>query len=232
MAEVTLTAETGRVLGSRSSGRLRLEGKVPAVLYGHGMEPMSLAVDRRQLRAVLHTDAGHNAVVDLAVDGGTHLAIVKHLQRHPVRNDVVHVDFLAVNRDEVVTVEVPVVLEGESVEVHNAQGTIEQQLFTLTIQAKPGDIPNSIVIDVSGMNIGDSVRVGDLQLPLGASTELDPDETVVVAQLTRASLGDEDETTEAEAAGETADAEGDEPAGEAEAGDAEGETAEGSDSEG
>jgi large subunit ribosomal protein L25 len=208
MAEVTLTAETGRVLGSRSSGRLRLEGKVPAVLYGHGMEPISIAVDRRQLRAVLHTEAGHNAVVDLAVDGGTHLAIVKHLQRHPVRNDVVHVDFLAVNRDEVVSVEVPVVLEGESVEVHNAQGTIEQQLFTLTIQAKPGDIPNSITIDVSGMNIGDSVRVGDLQLPLGAATDLDPEETVVVAQLTRASLGDEAEAAEAGEGGEGGDAEG------------------------
>jgi large subunit ribosomal protein L25 len=216
MAEVTLTAESGRVLGSRSSGRLRLEGRVPAVLYGHGMAPLSLSIDRRQLRAVLHTDAGHNALVDLAVDGSSHLAIVKELQRHPVRNDVVHVDFLAVNRDEVVTVEVPVIVEGESQKVHNAQGTVDQQLFTLTMQAKPGDIPNSIVIDVSDLDIGDSIRVGDLQLPAGATTDLDPDEAVVIAQLTRASLAEGEEYPDRpEAESEAEDASGDDGAVEA-----------------
>ena len=80
------------------SGRLRLEGRIPAVVYGHGIEPLSVSVARRELRAVLHTDAGHNAVINLEVGGESHLTIVKDMQRHPVRNEVVHVDFLVVNR--------------------------------------------------------------------------------------------------------------------------------------
>jgi len=221
MAEVTLTAETGRTLGSRSSGRLRAEGKIPGVLYGHGMEPLSLAVDRRALRAALHTEAGHNAVLDLEVEGGTHLAIVKELQRHPVRNEVVHVDFLAINRDEIVTVEVPIHVEGEAKAVADAQGTVDQQLFTLTVSSKPGNIPNSITIDVTELGIGDQIKVGDLQLPSGVTTDVDPDEAVVIGQLTRASMAaDEDEAEAAEGEdGDAAEGEGDEPT--AEAGDAE-----------
>jgi large subunit ribosomal protein L25 len=221
MAEVTLTVESGRVIGSRSSGRLRTEGKIPAVLYGHGMQPVSFAVDRRALRAALHTEAGHNAVVDLSLDGSAHLAIVKELQRHPVRNEVIHVDFLAVNRDEVVTVEVPVVLEGEATAVHLQNGTVDQQLFSLTMHAKPGDIPNSIVVDISGLSIGDAIRIGDLTLPAGATTDVDLEDVVVVAQSTRAGIeGEEDEATTGEAA------EGDEPTAEAEGDGAEGSAAE------
>src|SRR3990170_2666956 len=109
MPEVTLVAESGRTIGSRSSGRLRGDGLVPAVVYGHGITPLSLAVNRKELRAVLHTDAGSNAVINLEVGSDTHLTIVKDLQRHPVRNDVVHVDFIVVNRNEIVTVDVPIV---------------------------------------------------------------------------------------------------------------------------
>lgn len=199
MAEVTLTAETGRVLGSRPSGRLRAEGKIPGVLYGHGAEPISLAVDRRALRTALRTDAGANALIDLDVDGTVHLAMVKELQRHPVRNEVVHVDFLAVNRDEVVTVEVPIVLEGEAEEVTRASGTVDQQLFTLPVSAKPADIPNAITVDVSSLTIGGTIRVEELQLPAGVTAAVDADEAVVVGQLTRAAL--EAERPEAEGEG-------------------------------
>lgn len=221
MSEVKLTADSGRTVGSRSSGRLRGEGKIPAVVYGHGIAPLSVAIDRKALRAALHTDAGHNALINLETDGASHLTIVKDLQRHPVRNEVVHVDFLVVNRDEIVTIDTPIVLTGESEAVRSASGTIDQQLFTLTVNAKPADIPNEITVDVSGMDIGAAIRVGDLQLPAGVTTDVDPEEAIATAQVTRASI----ETDEAEgetAEGETAEGE----AGEATTA-AEGEAAEG-----
>lgn len=205
MAEITLAAETGRPTGSRSSGRVRTEGKVPGVVYGHGMEPVPVAIDRRDLRAALHTDAGHNALINLDLGGGTgHLTIVKELQRHPVRNDVVHVDFIVVRRDEVVTVEVPVVLTGHASSVVSAGGTVDQQHHTLTVHATPGDIPDEISVDVSGLRIGDAVRVGDLRLPAGVTTDIDDEEVVVLAQVSAASV--EADLLDIEAAVEAAEA--------------------------
>lgn len=202
MSEVTLTAEHGRTTGSSSSGRLRTEGKIPGVVYGHGIDPISISVARRELRAALHTEAGHNALINLQVDGGSHLTIVKDLQRHPVRNEVTHVDFLVINRNEVLTVDVPIVLEGEAAEVVANDGTIDQQLFTLSVQAKPGQIPNELTLDISGMAIGDALRVSDLTLPAGVETSVDPEEPVVTAAVTRAAI--ELEQADAEAAEEAA----------------------------
>ena len=215
MPEITLIAESGRTRGSRPAGRIRGEGRIPAVVYGHGIAPLSVSINRKELRAVLHTEAGHNALIDLHVGSERHLTIVKELQRHPVRNEVVHVDFLVVNRDEVVTVEVPITLHGEAKEVAAGNGTVDQQLFTLTVHAKPGDIPNELVVDISDLTIGDSVRVGDLPLPAGVTTSVDPEEAVLIAQVTRA-------TIEAEELEEAAAAEAEEgAAGEAEEGAAE-----------
>ena len=215
MSEVTLVAESGRTIGSRSSGRLRVEGRIPAVVYGHGITPLSVSINRRELRAVLHTDAGHNAVINLEVGSDTHLTIVKDLQRHPVRNEVVHVDFLVVNRNEIVSVDVPINVTGESKAVHDANGTVDQQLFTLTVHTTPTNIPNEISIDISGLDIGDSIRVSDLRLPEGVTTDVDPDEAVVIAQVTRATIEAEQDGAAAEAteaAGETAEGEAGETA--------------------
>ena len=213
MSEVQLRAEVGRAKGSRASNRLRGEDKVPGVVYGHGSEPVAVAVARRELRAALTTDAGMNALINLEVDGGTQLTIVKDLQRDPVRSAVTHVDFIIVSRDEVVTVEVPIVLEGEAEQVVKNDGTLEQQLFSLTISATPGSIPNDIIVDVSAMTIGDSVRVGDLPLPAGVSTEVDPEEPVVLAQVSQAAMEAEalDEAAEAEEGAE--EGEGEAPEG-------------------
>lgn len=205
MSEVTLAAESGRTTGSRSSGRLRGDGRVPGVVYGHGISPLSVSVDRKALRAALHTDAGHNAVINLEVGSEKHLTIVKDLQRHPVRNEVVHVDFLVVNRNEAVTVDVPIVLEGDAAEVHAANGTVDQQLFSLSVNTTPVNIPNEITVDVSGLGIGDSIRVADLPLPAGVTTDVDPEEAVVIAQVTRATI--EAEQLEEEAAAEAEAAE-------------------------
>jgi large subunit ribosomal protein L25 len=202
--EITLTAESGRTTGSRASKRLRAEGKIPGVVYGHGSDPRSVTVGRRDLRAALTTDAGMNALINLDVEGENVLTIVRDIQRDAVRREVTHVDFILVNRDEVVTVEVPIVLEGESKEVNDENGTIDQQAFTLTVNAKPGSIPNEITLDVSGMGIGDTLRVGDVELPSGVSTDVDPEEAIAVAMVTRATIEAEAEDAAADAADEAA----------------------------
>ena len=193
MNEVSLVADVGRVRGSAGARWLRTAGKVPAVLYGHGIEPVSLAVGSRELRAALTSDAGLNALISLDVGGERHLAMARQLQRHPVRRTIDHVDFVVVRRDEVVSADVNIHLVGEAQEVERADGLVEQQMFSLLVQAKPGDIPNAIDVDISSLSIGEAIRVGDLQLPAGVTTEVDPDETVVAGSTTRAAAEEEEE---------------------------------------
>jgi large subunit ribosomal protein L25 len=232
-SEVRLTASPRTASGSRAAGRLRREGLIPAVVYGHGADPKSVSVVHRELRAALSTEAGSNALLDLQVEGEAVLALVKEMQRDAVRNEVTHVDFIRVSRDEAVVVEVPIHFEGEASEVTSGGGTLDQQLFNLTVTAKPGDIPSAITVEVSGMTIGDSVRVGDLTLPSGVTTDVDPEEAVAVAQVSQAAQeaealdmeaaaaleAEEGEAAEGEAAEASADAaSGDEAASEGEAG--------------
>lgn len=210
MAEITLHADTGRPTGSRASGRLRAEGKVPGVVYGLGRDPQPVAVIWRDLRHVLTGEAGLNALIDLEIGGQSDLVIVKSMQRHPVRRDVLHVDFLRVSRDQEITVEVPVVLHGEAHQVALHDGQVDHHLFHLAISAKPADIPNEIVVDISELDVGDAIRVGDLQLPNGVTTDVDPDEAIVSASVSQdADLGEAPEAAEAEAGAEGEAASGD-----------------------
>lgn len=207
MEEVSLVADVGRVKGSAEARRLRAAGKVPGVLYGHGIEPLPLAVAGRALRAALTSDAGLNALISLDVGGNRHLAMARQIQRHPVRRSVDHVDFVIVRRDEVVSAEVPVHLVGEAQEVDRADGLVEQQLFSLVVHATPGDIPHAIEVDISALSIGEAIRVADLTLPAGVTTEVDPEETVVAGQASRTATEVEEGAAEAaEAAGEAAEA--------------------------
>ncbi len=205
MAEITLVAETGRTTGSRPSGRLRAQGKIPGVVYGHGSDPTSVSVVWRELRTALSGEAGMNALLSLVVDGETHLAIVKDVQRNPIQHTVSHVDFLLISRDEELSIDVPVVLVGEAVELAREDGIVEHLLFSLTVNAKPNAIPNEIPIDISALRLGDSVRVGDLSLPAGVTTDVDAEETVVGTSITRAGIEGEVEG-EAEAEGEGGEA--------------------------
>src|SRR6187549_2245519 len=113
-SEITLVVEPRREIGSRPAKRLRREGRIPAVVYGRGHTATSVTIVRRDLRTALNTEAGVNALLDLRVGGERLLAIVRELQRDAVRNEVSHVDFILVSRDEAVTVDVPIVLHGEA----------------------------------------------------------------------------------------------------------------------
>src|SRR5271169_6095176 len=140
MAELTLVAEAGRPAGTRPARRLRHEGRIPGVVYGPGVEPIPVSVAARDLRTVLSTDAGMNAVLTLRVDGQRFLTMARELQRHPVRGSVTHVDFQVVDPDREVSAEVPITLTGEAVELSRADGVLEQQMFALTVKARPADI--------------------------------------------------------------------------------------------
>ena len=221
MAEITLQAATGRTIGSRASGRLRGEGKVPGVVYGMGQDPQSVAVVWRELRAALTGEAGLNALIDLHVDGATgDLVMVKEIQRHPVRRDVLHVDFLRVNRDQAISVEVPVVLQGEANLVTSNDGVVDHVLYNLLISAKPADIPNEIVVDISALEIGGAIRIGDLRLSEGVTTEADPEDAIVTASVqVEADLGEAPEVAEGAEAAEGEGLEGEGEAGDGDASD-------------
>ena len=221
MSEVTLTATPGREPGSRASGRLRTFGQVPAVVYGHGISPLAVSVDWKALRAALTTDAGTNALINLNVGGDSHLTVVRDMQRHPIKRDVMHVDFQVVSRDEVISMDVPIVLTGESEAVESTEGaTIEQSLHSLTIKCKPGAIPNELTVDITGLELGTPIRVADLQLPNGVETDVDPEEAVVSIAVVQVELPEPGEDVEGEEGEEGA--EGETAEGEAAEGDAEG----------
>lgn len=200
MAEINLTATTGRTPGTRSSRRLRADGKVPGVVYGLGREPVAVTVDWRELRSALITDAGVNVLIDLTIEGEgeAQLSIIKEMQRHPIRHTVDHVDFLLIRRDQEISVDVPIVLEGEAAKVTQGQGMIEHPMQTLTIVAKPADIPDQIIYDISGMDIGDTITVGDLTLPAGVTTDVHAEEVIASAQVSRAAIESEAEGEEGE----------------------------------
>jgi large subunit ribosomal protein L25 len=212
MSEVTIVADTGRATGTRPAKRLRAEEKIPGVVYGQGIAPVSVAVDRRELRHALSGPAGLNAVINLTVESETHPTVVKAIQRHPVRRAGPHGDCRVVNLNEEITVDVPILLEGEAKAVLSEGGLVEQTLMVLAVSTTPRNIPNEFIIDVSDLTIGDAVRVADVALPSGVTTTLDPDTLVVTAQATRAAVAEEAEEGEegegAEGEGEAADAEG------------------------
>lgn len=198
MAELILKTDTSRDLGTRPSRRLRREGRVPGVVYGLGGESVSVAVDARELRSALNTEAGLNALLTLEVDGDRQLSLVKDLQHHPVRNDVIHVDFIRVDADVAVEVEVRVVLEGDATAVTNEDGVVDQAAFTVAVLAKPEAIPNELTIDISEMVMGDMVRTGDLELPGGVELAGDPEDLVAstsirVMEIEESEVGEEAE---------------------------------------
>ncbi len=192
MAEITLVAESARATGTSNSKRLRSAGRIPAVVYGGGMDALSVSVDARQLRQALTGESGVNQLLSLHVDDQRHLTLARVIQRHPVRNTVIHVDFQVVRRDEVVSADVAIVLVGEAKHVEQERGIIEHPLQMLAVNAVPANIPREIVVDISELVIGDTVRVSDLTLPVGVTTDIDLEEPVVVASTSAAAEADED----------------------------------------
>jgi large subunit ribosomal protein L25 len=213
MAEITTLHATPRTAeGSATARRMRVEGKVPGVVYGLGGDPVNLTVQWRELRAALVTEQGLNAVIHLDIDGETTPTLVKEMQRHPVRRTVMHVDFIRVDLNKPVDVEVAISLEGEAEAVTRENGVVDQTMTSLLITAKPNDIPAGLTIDISSLEIGHALHVKDIVLPAGVTTHVDPEETVVTAQHAAVEV---EEPVEGEEGAEGEGAEGEAAEGEA-----------------
>ncbi len=205
MSQTTLTATPRTGSGSPTARRLRAEGHIPGVLYGRGMDPISVTVERREFRLALSGPAGANTVLALQVGGTSYPAVVKEMQRHPFRRTVNHIDFLQVNMNEEITVHVAVRLEGESKAVAAMGGLVDSAVDFLEVSCTPTDMPNEFVIDITDMQPDTVIRLSDIPMPKGVTALGDPDMAVVTVLTTAAEI--EEPVAEAE--------EGDEEGGEA-----------------
>lgn len=206
-----LIAQVRTATGKGASRRARREGKVPAVLYGHGGDPQHLELDARDFSAVLR-HAGTNAVLTLDIDGKEQLALTKSLEIHPIRRNIQHADLLVVRRGEKVTVEVNIVIEGEA-----ESGTlVTQDANTIEIEADVQSIPENLTVSVEGVEAGTQLTAGDIGLPLGVTLVSDPDLLVVnvVVAPTADDLDAEGSGEEGEGAGDGSDEAADGEAGE------------------
>jgi large subunit ribosomal protein L25 len=194
-SDLKLEAETGRALGSRSSRRLRRSDKIPAVVYGQGSEPLSVTLDRLKFRAALNA-AGPNAVITLDVDGSDHLTIVKNMQRDPIANRVTHVDFMRIDLDQRLIVDVPITLVGEAAIVGIEGAVVQQQMMTLTVEAPAGNIPQLFEADITEMSIDNPVRVSDLDMGSGVIPQAEEDALIAIGQRSRAAIAAEEAEAE------------------------------------
>jgi large subunit ribosomal protein L25 len=196
MPEIRIQADVREEFGKGAARRIRREGKVPAVLYGHGDATVHLSLPAHDLMLALKTP---NALLNLDVDGNRQLAIPKDVQRNPLRRNIEHVDLLSVRRGEKVTVEVPVQTEGDIA----PGGLLEHTLTTLSVLAEATHIPQSVVVSVAGLQVGDTIHARDITLPEGTELDTEADALVlhVMSSPTAADL-EGAETTEAETADE------------------------------
>ncbi|MGI8775727.1 MAG: 50S ribosomal protein L25 [Actinomycetota bacterium] len=179
MAEVKLKAHIRENTGKGSARQSRIGGRVPAVVYGLGMEPTSIEVDRREFVTALLGEAGMNVLIDLDVDGSTTLALTRELQRDPVKGTLLHADFVKIDRKQEVEVEVPVHLEGTPAGVDEG-GVLEHTANSLHVRSLATKVPQFIIADVSALAIGESLRVSDLVIGDDYTVLNDP-ETVVAS---------------------------------------------------
>ena len=212
MQEVTLVADAGRPIGKSAARKIRRDGKVPAIVYGLGTDPEAVALPSRELQHILGGAGGANTLINLDLSGRSELVLARQVVRHPVRHTLIHVDLIRVRRDTAVSAEVPIHLVGEALGTKNG-GLLEQDTFTLSIEAKPGDLPAAIEADISALGIGDQLSVADLKLPSGVVTTQEPGD--LVAHVSAPKGLDLPETAEGEEG--AAEGEGGE-AGEGEAG--------------
>lgn len=190
MHSVAIVAHSRSNTGKGAARSLRREGKVPAVIYGHGREPMALAVEAKAFGKVLDIIGGEAALLDVAIDGAAPVkALVREVQRNPVRrSDVIHVDLYAVVAGEPIVVDVPVHIVGTADGVRNQGGVLDHHLHRISIKVLPADIPEHIDIDVTQLHVGDAIHVRDLPPLRAGEFMMDGDVSVVSVIASRAEI--------------------------------------------
>jgi large subunit ribosomal protein L25 len=208
--QVKLIAMPRAASSKGETNRLRREGRVPAIVYGHRVDPMAVSVDARELFHALNGPAGRNALIKLELEGRTTLVVARDLQRHAVRRDVLHLDLLAVDQDQQIDVEVPVHLVDVD-DVARDGGYLNQVRMVVPIRVRPLDTPDFIALSVAGMGVGDVKRLADIVplLPAGAELGDDPDRVIVTINAPAGGGTAEDSAEDAGATAGAAAADGD-----------------------
>lgn len=177
--QVKLTAQRREATGRSAIRKLKARGIVPAIVYGGRDTPQPLQLSRRDISLMLSHASGENILVELEITGekGSRMAMIQEIQHSPVGGDVLHIDFHAVSMDEKVEADIPLEAAGVANGVKNFGGLLEQSLRALEVECLPRDLPDKITVDVSALNIGDSIHVRDIQLPAGVAAKTPADLT-------------------------------------------------------
>jgi large subunit ribosomal protein L25 len=198
--QVKLKADPRTNVGRSAVRKLRARGLIPAIIYGGNNKPQPLQVAARDINAMMSQASGENVLVELEIagEGSSRTALVQEVQHSPIGGDIRHVDFHAVSMDQMIQAEVPLESIGTAIGVKTFGGLLEQSLRALALECLPGDLPDRITVDVSQLNIGDSIHVRDIQFPPGVTPKVQPDLTAfsVVAPV----VEEEPVVAEAEAA--------------------------------
>ncbi len=202
--ETELELQPRTAAGSPAARAVRRAGKIPGVLYGRGREPVAFQVDAPALRTVLTGEGGRHAIIALAIDGRSAHAMLKDYQLDPVRDRLTHVDLIEISMDESLVATVVVHLEGEPEGVRNEDGVLEQSTHEIEVQTLPRNLPSEIVVDVSALGVGDSIRLGDVTPPEGVTWVSDA-ETVLAAVIHSTTMEDIEAEQAAEAEGQVAE---------------------------
>ena len=187
--QAKLTVQMRTQVGRNAIKKVRKEGLIPGVIYGVGQEPINLEVNGRQLSTVLAHASSENILLELEIVDGDNkrnsLAMIQEVQHHPIQRQILHVDFHAVSATEKITAEVPIETIGEPVGVKTNGGLLEHNLRELEVECLPGDLPERIEVDVTNLDINQSIHVKDLKLPPGVEAVTDADLTVVAVSAAR-----------------------------------------------
>lgn len=191
MKSVNLKAYPRTTNGRNGVKTLRRHGRIPAVIYGAGRAPQSLEIDQKELRNLMHHSVSENLLVDLNIDqesGASHLALLQEVQHSPLSREIVHVDLHEVDPDEPVVVSVPLETEGEPIGVKTGGGTLEHVVFKIRVRALPKNLPEFISVDVSGLELGKSLHLGEIAMPEGVEALGDKSIPVVAVAAPKAEV--------------------------------------------
>ena len=180
MSSATLSAESRTERGKCVARKLRAAGRVPGVVYGHGREPQSLSLVARDLDKLLSGIAAGSTVIELTLGKATTKTLIREIQRHPFKKQIVHVDFQELVAGEKITVPVPLQFSGVPDGVRLGGGMLDQILHELQVTCDPANIPHHFVVDVTPLTIGHSIHAGEITLPAGVTLETDADATICV----------------------------------------------------
>ncbi len=186
MEKVILKVETRSDTGKRVAKDLRLKGLIPAVVYKGGKEATKLQLVRKELESVLHTGAGENVIITLEISGDTKIktktVLIKEMQRDPIKSQILHVDFNEISLTETLKINVPLAVHGEAAGVVKDGGILEHVMWELHVECLPTAIPEKIEVDVSSLNIGDSIFVKNIKMPEGVKVLNDPELIAIIVK--------------------------------------------------